>query len=163
MDNKIVNLELKMINVEKTVQMVEQDTRVSLRVQGSLIKPNLEIITFQNKSLEIEVMERDMKDQLTDDINEIRVEFLQNWEKFMRRQNEMQADFDFLNNAMNEGKFSPWYIFKQPDTSDPLTLRTNVHHSDWFIYEFRIIDVKNEAKWNNKTTQLKKSNVQVPI
>ena len=48
-------------------------------------------------------MERDMKDQLTDDINEIRVEFLQNWEKFMRRQNEMQADFDFLNNAMNEG------------------------------------------------------------
>ena len=49
-------------------------------------------------------MERDMKDQLTDDINEIRVEFLQNWEKFMRRQNEMQADFDFLNNAMNEGR-----------------------------------------------------------
>ena len=48
-------------------------------------------------------MERDMKDQLTDDINEIRVEFLQNWEKFMRRQNEMQEDFDFLNNAMNEG------------------------------------------------------------
>ena len=50
-------------------------------------------------------MERDMKDQLTDDINEIRVEFLQNWEKFMRRQNEMQADFDFLNNAMNEGMY----------------------------------------------------------
>ena len=44
-----------------------------------------------------------MKDQLNDDINEIRVEFLQNWEKFMRRQNEMQEDFDFLNNAMNEG------------------------------------------------------------
>ena len=51
----------------------------------------------------IETMERDMKDQLNDDINEIRVEFLQNWEKFMRRQNEMQEDFDFLNNAMNEG------------------------------------------------------------
>ena len=30
MDNKIVNLELKMINVEKTVQMVEQETRVSI-------------------------------------------------------------------------------------------------------------------------------------
>ena len=101
MDNKIVNLELKMINVEKTVQMVEQDTRVSHAVRGSLTRFNNEI--FQNKSLEIEVMERDMKDQLTDDINEIRVEFLQNWEKFMRRQNEMQADFDFLNNAMNEG------------------------------------------------------------
>ena len=120
MDNKIVNLELKMINVEKTVQMVEQDTRVRRRVQGSLIKPNLAVITFQNKSLEIEVMERDMKDQLTDDINEIRVEFLQNWEKFMRRQNEMQADFDFLNNAMNEGKFEPWYIFKQPHKIDKL-------------------------------------------
>ena len=51
----------------------------------------------------IETMERDMKDQLNDDINEIRIEFLQNWEKFMRRQNEMQEDFDFLNNAMNEG------------------------------------------------------------
>ena len=51
----------------------------------------------------IEAIERDMKDQLNDDINEIRVEFLQNWEKFMRRQNEMQEDFDFLNNAMNEG------------------------------------------------------------
>ena len=63
---------------------------------------------IQNKSLEIEVMERDMKDQLTDDINEIRVEFLQNWEKFMRRQNEMQEDFDFLNNAMNEGVYSTW-------------------------------------------------------
>ena len=101
MDNKIVNLELKMINVEKTVQMVEQDTRVSHAVRGALTRFNNE--NFQNKSLEIEVMERDMKDQLTDDINEIRVEFLQNWEKFMRRQNEMQADFDFLNNAMNEG------------------------------------------------------------
>ena len=110
MDNKIVNLELKMINVEKTVQMVEQDTRVRPRVQGSLIEPYLAIITFQNKSLEIEVMERDMKDQLTDDINEIRVEFLQNWEKFMRRQNEMQADSDFLNNA----------IFKQPNKIEKL-------------------------------------------
>ena len=30
MDNKIVNLELKMINVEKTVQTVEQETRVSI-------------------------------------------------------------------------------------------------------------------------------------
>ena len=55
-------------------------------------------------------MERDMKDQLTDDINEIRVEFLQNWEKFMRRQNEMQADSDFLNNA----------IFKQPNKIEKL-------------------------------------------
>ena len=37
MDNKIVNLELKMINVEKTVQMVEQDTRVSQAVREALV------------------------------------------------------------------------------------------------------------------------------
>ena len=108
MDNKIVNLELKMINVEKTVQMVEQETRVSWiqTISRLKCKRSLDYSLIQNKSLEIEVMERDMKDQLTDDINEIRVEFLQNWEKFMRRQNEMQEDFDFLNNAMNEGVYS---------------------------------------------------------
>ena len=38
MDNKIVNLELKMINVEKTVQMVEQDTRVSHAVRRALTR-----------------------------------------------------------------------------------------------------------------------------
>ena len=31
-----MNLELKMINVEKTVQMVEQDTRVSQAVREAL-------------------------------------------------------------------------------------------------------------------------------
>ena len=35
------------------------------------------------------------------------------------------------------------------------TISEIVSHSDWLIYELRIIDVENEAKWNNKTTQLK--------
>ena len=39
MDNKIVNLELKMINVEKTVQMVEQDTRVRRRSEDPWLNP----------------------------------------------------------------------------------------------------------------------------